>query len=430
MKEEYKSNWRSAWGSKDRDYLFGQPIPKTPETEEFIQEVIIPQVQPPVDVDTETLFGISSPKSKNWWGIDFAMITDKPLPTWNWRFKTAEEFKEEYGDDWETELGNKSGGSGVGWVNPNMNYLLGQKLEQNLYTENLILALKDDFLVSDYVEIRRLGIDTKNVNESWTVSWEMFTDKPLSTTAATKPTTEFYISNYDNWRFKTAEEFEKEFGSNWRQNDSYFSVDMDYLLGEKIDTIREDARKFLEDNKRDYIDTYEVFGINNRYDRQWYIEPNMLTQDPLPTAVTPKKRGRKPKASSNWTWRFKTREEMESEFGAEWPTEWGGIERDYLLGKPIPETTDTVIFINNNVIQYQRGEFVDTNELFGIDSGDKDVNDSQYIDDVMITDKPLPNTPKKRGRKPKSELPEIDLGGLEDIGDIDIDDIDFDNLVI
>ena len=437
---EYDAKWRGAWGSDSRDYLFGQPIPKTPETQEFIEEVIIPQA-PVLDVDTETLFGISSPTSENWWGIDYMMITDKPLPTvtWNWRFKTAEEFKEEYGDDWESELGRESG---LVWVNPNMNYLLGQKLEQNLYTEELISTLKDDFRVSDYVEIRRLGIEPEYVNENWTVSWSMFTNKPLPT-AVTPSTQKGW-----NWRFKTEQELQQEWGLNrWKNKVAWNdSGKMDYLLGKPI--IESDlSKQFIEDLLKSSavsVDTNNNLGIDSGSRNTWTISEELVTNKPLPTAAAPaksepKKRGRKPKGTATaWTWRFKTEKELREEYGGK-PT--GSIpvtgsftsSMFYLFGKPIEENN-----VSKKFIKKLKNEPytlpMDTKNL-GISNGVEDTYWS--ISFPMITDKPLPTAaapaktePKKRGRKPKSELPEIDLGGLEDIGDIDIDDIDFDNLVI
>jgi hypothetical protein len=110
--------------------------------------------------------------------------------------------------------------------------------------------------------------------------------------------------------------------------------------------------------------------------------------------------------------------------------------RDYLFGKSIPETPETIDFIDK-VINKNLGVNADTTLLFGISNPNNSSSTVFLFDKDSITDKPLPTTaaptksePKKRGRKPKSELPEIDLGGLEDIGDIDIDAIDFDNLVI
>jgi hypothetical protein len=311
LREEFGySNWRKRWGGSMRDYLFGKSIPETPETIDFIDDVINKDLG--VDIDTIS-FGISNPNSsENYWEISKDMLINKPLPTvtWNWRFKTAEEFREEYGDDWETELGNKSGGSGIGWVNPNMNYLLGQKLEQNLYTENLIIILKDNFLVSDYVEIRRLGIDTKNVNESWTVSWEMFTDKSLPTTPkkrGRKPKSTAW-----SWRFKTEQEFIDEYGGALDWRDEVFgqwSPRMDYLLGQRIQEnfISKSDIEYLENQQKGkFLDTAdwgidaEKLGVVNP-DNKWSINITMLTQDPLPTAAAPKKsvpkkRGRKPKS--------------------------------------------------------------------------------------------------------------------------------------
>jgi hypothetical protein len=160
----------------------------------------------------------------------------------------------------------------------------------------------------------------------------------------------------------------------------------------------------------------------------------MFTNDPLPTtAKTPSKRGRKPKVSSNWNWRFKTEEEFKEEYGGNfwYDTNWSSVgEMDYLFGQKIPETANS----RNLISQLQRGvnNAINTFDELGITGGADDVWALQI---EMLTQKPLPDaapakTTAKRGRKPKSELPQIDLGGLEDIGDIDIGDIDFDNLVI
>jgi hypothetical protein len=192
------------------------------------------------------------------------------------------------------------------------------------------------------------------------------------------------------------------------------------------------------------VNTKELFGIDsgNANENQQYLDYMMITNKPLSTIAVPSKtpanRGRKPKASSNWTWRFKTEKELREEYGGK-PNGtipvMGSFVSDmfYLFGKPIEENDVSKKFIEDLKNEpYALG--MDTKEI-GISNGAKDTYFSISFD--MVTNKPLPtaavpakSAPKKRGRKPKSELPEIDLGGLEDIGDIDIDDIDFDNLVI
>jgi hypothetical protein len=80
--DEFGKTWRGAWGIAERDYLFGEPLPNTPEAIAFMNKIMQGEN---VIADTSDLFSISStiqtkiPK-KNEWTFDKNVFTDKPLP--------------------------------------------------------------------------------------------------------------------------------------------------------------------------------------------------------------------------------------------------------------------------------------------------------------------------------------------------------------
>jgi hypothetical protein len=452
----YDTNWSSVG---EMDYLFGQEIAETPNSRD-----VISLLQKGVSraIDTFDELGITG-GGDDVWALQIEMLTQKPLPdstplktptksgrkpkassNWNYRFKTKQEFIDYFGDDWITTTDWSSGNY--------MDYLFGQRIVETPESRKFIKNFEKTG--KQYIDTKKILGIASGVDDEWTINELMLTEEPLPNAAAPAKTPakrgrKAKSSSNWNWRFKTEQEFLDEYGTtNWRPlvtaGVTAWEEDMDYLFGQPIiesDESKEYVERVIEyetgygfDLKRFGI--YRPNGVN-----AWEISADMIINEPLPTAAapvkTPAKRGRKPKASSNWNWRFKTEKELREEYGGK-PNGsipvMGSFVPDmfYLFGKPIEENDVSKKFIEDLKNEpYTLG--MDTKEI-GISNGVKDTYFSISFD--MVTNKPLPTaatpakTPKKRGRKPKSELPEIDLGGLEDIGDIDIDDIDFDNLVI
>jgi hypothetical protein len=448
--EEYGIYYQQEdWWSEGKDYLLGQPIIQTPESENFIQEYAITnqKIYERDDlkmINTEEVLGITSGDDDDWI-VSYEFLTQKPLPTavtpdtWTWRFKTEQEFIDDYGENWRTYDDN------VEWVGEdrtyeNMDFLLGQPIIKSPTSERIIKRFQSGEIeivvdVEKYFGIKNPII---SANKEFGIIEQFLTPNPLPTAAVPKkrgrkPKTAW------SWRFKTEEEFENEYGEDWFENIGGTGVnwgtDMDeynmsFLEGQPIKESA-DSRKMLEimfkgNGNEMLINVKKYFGIQNPSlsgAKDFLIVKQMLTDEPLP------------QVSQTWNWRFKTEEELQQEFGLNlWKTvtAWNfNGDMDYLLGKPIIESDLSKQFIEN--LLQSKAVSIDTNKNLGIDSGS---SNTWAIKEELVTNKPLPTaatpakTPKKRGRKPKSELPDIDLGGLEDIGDIDINDIDFDNLVI
>jgi len=183
--DEYGADWRLRWGNSDRDYLFGEPIIQTDETKEFINIVI--NQNSAISVNTEQVFELSNPdKNRNYFTFDKDNVTDKPLPepalsstattvkpaTWSWRFKTEQEFIDEFGQNFReiTKL-NKYG---------QMDYLFGQPIEEN----NLSIMQIDDIENngSIYINTSDWKIESPipiNKN-SWTIRREYLTEKTFT----------------------------------------------------------------------------------------------------------------------------------------------------------------------------------------------------------------------------------------------------------
>ena len=385
-----------------------------------------PAPEPNADIPAEIVEIVEKKKR----GRKPKAVTTAEPSTWSWRFRTEQEMKDEFGDsNWRKRWGGNM-----------RDYLFGKSIPETPETIDFIDKVINKDLGIDVDTASLFGISNPN-NSSATYflfDKDNVTDKALPTAAT--PTW--------NWRFKTEQELQQEWGLNrWKNKVAWeHSGKMDYLLGKPI--IESDlSKQFIQDLLKSSavsVDTNYNLGIDSGSRNIWTISEELVTNKPLPTAAAPvktepKKRGRKPKGTATaWTWRFKTEKELRGEYGGNMT---GSIpvmgsftsEMFYLFGKPIEENDVSKKFIKDLKNEpYTLG--MDTKNL-GISNG---VNDTFFsISFAMITDKPLPTAaaptksePKKRGRKPKSALPEIDLGGLEDIGDIDIDAIDFDNLVI
>jgi len=292
--DEFGIDWRIASKpsfSGGMEYLFGQPIAEIDAAKDFIKQNKTERV------DTEDTFGITSSKGIDLWFINTNWLTQKPLPTaavtnsWNWRFKTEEEFKEEYGDDWI----NEAFWSGVG----GMDYLFGEEIAETSNSRDVISLLQKGENNNAINTFRELGI-TSGGDDDWVLQMRMLTNKPLPTAAAPATQTTW------NWRFKTEKELREEYGG--KPNGSIpvmgsFVPDMFYLFGKPIEE-NDVSKKFIEDLKNEPytlgMDTKEIGISNGVKDTYFFISRDMVTNKPLPTAATPaktpKKRGRKPKS--------------------------------------------------------------------------------------------------------------------------------------
>ena len=232
-----------------------------------------------------------------------AQITPVTQPTataWSWRFKTEEEFIDEYGDDWKQE---------VNWSSSNgMDYLLGEEIAETLNSRDAISLLQKQKGVN-YDAINtflELGISS-GVDDDWVLQMTMLTNEPLPTTTMTGW----------NWRIKTEQELIEEYGTDYKLED-WYSTGKDYLLGQPIIQKLESENYIIEyaiKNKKTYersdlstINTDEVLGITSGIDDYWIVSYEWLTEEPLPTAAAP----------TTWTWRFKTEQEFIDEYGVDW----------------------------------------------------------------------------------------------------------------
>ena len=142
------------------------------------------------------------------------------------RFKTEDELVKEFGEDWRPEMN---------WV-PMMNKLLGRNLiefkilgrprtnEQSDINRFIII---EDGNSSGYVRL-----ENDEVVQGWYIDKRTLT--PI----------EHIKKNHCKYRIKTREEFEKEFGEDWRNRACGFVTTMDGVLGEEIP--EEIANEILE----------------------------------------------------------------------------------------------------------------------------------------------------------------------------------------
>lgn len=192
-------------------------------------------------------------------GIYYNKIT-KENTTQPYRFKTRDEFINEFGLKWEEYLS-------VGW-GYSMNYLMGTdyKYEINLEFD---------------INIKNITI-TNYYDSRWVISSDMITkndnEKP---DYSAKELVYEGKNNFCNiiknestiypYRFKTEDEFMKEFGYNWENNIlNGWNDDMNYLLGSDY--------KFSIDLKFDE-NKKKAITIHRLYDDKWYISTHMLTKN-------------------------------------------------------------------------------------------------------------------------------------------------------
>jgi hypothetical protein len=182
------------------------------------------------------------------------------------RFKTEQEFIDEYGDDWMQK---------VGWA-MGMNYLLGKELDSSTKSFKGFKELFEGNIGYLDESSENVGIPSpQNSRSNFIFSKVQLTDKPLPN--ANKPN--------DYLRFKTEQEFIDEFGSNWRYDINWnLFGDMDYLFGQPF------LKSFKYENfVEKFYDTEQEFGIipPNKDDSYWIIKKKMLTDKPLPKSKKP-----------------------------------------------------------------------------------------------------------------------------------------------
>ncbi len=201
--------------------------------------------------------------------------TTIPPPTekkddWNWRFKTEQELKDEFGDDWMDTLS---------W-SENMNFLLGEEIVENDLSRDFIDEIKNT--ESGYTNtFEAFGLSAKGSNpedEYYTIPSLAITNKPLKTEK----------EDDWNWRFKTEDELKAELGDDIHKikDGSVFATSMRYLLGKKINETQEAVEAIFKVNQNTYggveVNTQKVFGIGNpKQDIEWYISSWMITDKPL-----------------------------------------------------------------------------------------------------------------------------------------------------
>ena len=138
------------------------------------------------------------------------------MEEYKYRFKTKEEFLKEFGPDWNQQVG-------YGWPNP-MNYLFG--------IDYPYILTDDRFRNNDTDEL-----------DGWEITNKMLIKKQQSPNYLPKKfdrTLEKFLTESHKtypYRFKTEEEFEKEYGWNWRKvvRESWISPEMDEYFGKDFE---------------------------------------------------------------------------------------------------------------------------------------------------------------------------------------------------
>jgi hypothetical protein len=87
-----------------------------------------------------------------------------------WRFKTEEEFKEEFGDSWRKKITNSWNSSGK------MDYLLGERIDPGKLTPSGF----PDMNGGTNCTVDNFGIGTKGMDTEWYITMDMLKfDKTL-----------------------------------------------------------------------------------------------------------------------------------------------------------------------------------------------------------------------------------------------------------
>ena len=217
----------------------------------------------------------------------FKVEEKTPLPEkkddWNWRFKTEQELKDEYGDDWMDT---------ITW-SENMNFLLGEKIRENELSRDFIDEIQNTW--SGYTNIyRAFGLSASGSDpekEYYTIPSKAVTNKPLKSEGVPpkeEPTPPLPEKEDDwNWRFKTEEELKAELGDDIHKikDGNVFAYAMEYLLGQQIKETIDSVDAIFRINRNTYggvvVNPKKVFGIvNPENDLDWHISSWMITNKP------------------------------------------------------------------------------------------------------------------------------------------------------
>jgi hypothetical protein len=163
-----------------------------------------------------------------------------------WRFKTKQEFIDEFGDEWQNKAQwNLSG---------RMDYLFGKLITK----PNFDPSAFDRKDINTQVEF---GI-ASGENNDWTIFPQMF--KKIESEDF-KPI----------WRFKTEQEFIDEFGDSWNSKINWLrgANNMDYLFGQPVTKPNFDANEF---NEFERLNTKLDLGIDSGGDNTWSVIDKMF----------------------------------------------------------------------------------------------------------------------------------------------------------
>jgi len=252
------------------------------------------------------------PDGSTYWEICWKMLTknEKKQPTYQpkkfvyesniyypYRFKTEEEMVEEFGEYWHTGTEFDSG-----W-NDDMDEFLGKDY-----------PFQENEVKHDHHQPRLQRFHDSRGN-GWSIDWKMLTkNKPKLPTYQPKKFV-YETKEWTPYRFKTRKEFEEEYGESWqhqigREPDGYdlsWISSMNYLLGTNFDHEFSEDEEYFEIPRQDRIGDFDTFSITR---------PMIIKNKPK----TPNYNPRKLIYESNklYPYRFKTRKEMEKEFGENW----------------------------------------------------------------------------------------------------------------
>ena len=205
--------------------------------------------------------------------------TTPPPPTekeddWNWRFKTEQELKDEFGDDWMDI---------IVW-SENMNFLLGEKIGENDLSRDFIDEMQ--YNTKGYTNtFEAFGLSKSGSNpedEYYTIPFIAITNEPLKTEK----------EDDWNWRFKTEQELKDEYGweriAEYMKDGNLFATNMFYLLGKKINETQEAVEAISKINQNTYGGVYTLIqkqlGIETPTKdsfENWSISSWMITDKPL-----------------------------------------------------------------------------------------------------------------------------------------------------